>query len=192
MSTIEERFLNLNNKTKRADNFIVEFLGLPENISNILGRQVKNIVRPTISFNPAETRFRGARYQDKGNVEFQPTTISFFDDEGAITSTLLYAQVFRQLNKFKDVNGLFPDTNPKERQFKFSIRVKLYDSQDSIVEEYVMKNCFITEISHFDPEMTDDTETILNVTIAFDNVGVKIFDEYVTFLEERDNPNITP
>lgn len=184
MSTLEERFLNLNNKTKRSDNFIVEFLGLPENVSNILGRQVKNIVRPTISFNPAETRFRGARYQDKGSVEFQPTTISFFDDEGAITSTLLYAQVFRQLNKFKDINGLPPDANFKEREYKFSVRVKLYDSQEEIVEEYVLKNCFVTEISHFDPEMTDDTETVLNVTIAFDNVGIKIFDEYLEFLDE--------
>jgi hypothetical protein len=185
MSTIEERFLSLNNKTKRADNFIVEFLGMPENVSNILGRQVKSIVRPTISFMPAETRFRGMKYMDKGNVEFDPTQISMWDDEGGITSTLLYAQVFRQLNKFRDINGQFPDENPKERDYRFNIRVRLYDSLDNVVEEYVLKRCFITEISHIDPEMTDDSETTLNITVAFDNIGITVFDEYIEFLDEQ-------
>jgi hypothetical protein len=184
MST-KEHFLELNNKTRRTDNFVIEFLGFPENVSNVLGRQTKSIARPSISFNPSETRFRGSKYMDKGAVEFQPVNISFHDDENSVTSSLLYAQIFRQLDKFKDINGLFPGQNYKERDFRFGIRVKLYNSMEEIVEEYTLKNCFITEINHDDPELPDDSESILNITVAFDNIEMNVFDEYLSILSDQ-------
>lgn len=182
---LAERFAALNNKTKRADNFIVEYLGLPDNISNVLGRQTKSISRPNITFQPHNTHFRGARFSDKGQVEFEPVRVAMWDDEGAVTSNIINAQLFRQINKYEDVNGLFPDQDHRERQYKFDIRVKMMDSQDQVVEEFILKDCFINSVEYSQLEITDDTESIIDLTVSYDNLAIGMFGEYIEYRESR-------
>ncbi|WGH49809.1 hypothetical protein [Alishewanella phage vB_AspM_Slickus01] len=168
---------NLTSKSKRMDRFYVTFFGLPENISNVVGRQVTTITRPEVGFDTLRTTHRRNTYVDVGKVTLQPINITFKDDEESITSMFLYAQIMRQLNQFSDIFG---DTNNEEQLRKFGIKVEFMNANDKITESYHLKDCIITAISHSDPTTGDDDDTDMNVTIEYDNLDVKIFDTFMT------------
>lgn len=176
---VNERLTSLNNKNNRCDNFDVIFLGLPENLSNFLGRQIKTIDRPEFTFQPTETSFRRNTYKDKGRLTFQPITAIFHDDENAVTSALLYTQLFRQINKHSDLLGEDAGTKDMTRDYKFGIEMRFYNSSQEESEAVLLTGCFLASINHIQPDRTDDSETELTVVIEFDNVSVKLFDEFV-------------
>lgn len=180
MMDIFEKFTALNNKNKKGDNFQVNFLKLPENFSNVLGRQVKTIDRPIIVFDQMDMNRRRNQYVDAGRVNFQPISIEFFDDENAITSMLLYYQVFRQLNKAPDLNNITEETrrDPMERDYKFDIQIRYFNSLAEEVEAYILHNCIITQISHGMSDVTGDMPMSINLEVAYDNVSVNLLEEY--------------
>lgn len=180
-----ERLVALNNKSKRNDNFTVNFLRLPENMSNILGRQVRSIDRPSINFDPIEKHNRGGKFIDQGKVEFQPVNIEFWDDENAITNTLLYVQIFRQMNQWKDINNILPEqrTDPEDREYRFDIKVQFYNSLEEKTESFIMHDCLISEISHPTMDITDETEVRINVSISFNNLSIDMLGEYQKMIQ---------
>lgn len=186
MADFIQNFSALLEKTRISDNFYTKFMKLSENTSNVLGRQVKSISRPDVSFEVNDTKMRGYAYSDKGFVRFTPVTIEFFDDENSVVSSLLYAQVFRQLNKHTDLMNVLPENIiPRDRDYKFDIDVQLFNSLDSETERYILKNCFISRISHLQPEMTTDEQTIITVEVSFQNIEYKIMDSFIAMLEAK-------
>lgn len=177
---IFERFTALNNKNKKSDSFQVNFLKLPENFTNVLGRQVKTIDRPNITFDINNIHHKKNRYVDTGKIEFQPVSVEFFDDENAVTSMLLYYQIFRQLNKAPDINNISEEQrrDHMERDVKFDIEIKFFNSLDQMVEAYILHNCIITDISHSMSDVSGDTPMSITTTVAFDNVSINLLEEY--------------
>lgn len=174
----------MTDSVKRSDNFVIEFLKFPENVSNVLGKQVKSFSRPSITFTPTETKRRGFTYKDKGSVSFSECSMVLWDDENSVTSALLYVQIFRQLNRWKDLNGIPSEVmKPEERDYRFDVKITLFNALDEEVEAFVMKNCFIGTLNHDDPSMTEDTETTISLTLEYDNIEMKIFDDYVAMVE---------
>ena len=153
----------------------MKFYKLPENVSNILGRQLKMIGRPEINFEAEVQRYRGNTYKEKMNATFEPISASFSDDENGVTSTLLYAQVMRQLNKYPDVFGNMDAVN--QRDYKFDIEIDYYNASGEKTDTVVLVNCFISSISHGDNMYSDDTEKEITVTFEFDNLDMPMFDE---------------
>jgi hypothetical protein len=169
-------FQNLGTKSKRIDRFYVTFYNLPENISNVLGRQVSIITRPDISFDVIKISHRRNTYNDFGKVELQPINITFKDDEQSIVSMFLYAQIMRQQSKHVDVFGKIE----KGMQYKFGIKVDFLDAMDKVTESYDLQDCFITNITHSEPTTGDDDLADISVTVEFDNINIKVFDQYIT------------
>lgn len=172
-------------RSKTSDKFYVKFPGLPENFSNILGRQVRTFNRPNITFEETEVRKRGFQYKEKGAVRFNPITVIFWDDEGSLVSSILYAQTMRQLNRYVDCFGREPDSAPDDRDFRFDVQIDLLTANDEVIESFILRKCFITEISHDPLQIDDDGEITISVNFAYDNISCKIFDDYIDFLEER-------
>ncbi len=168
-------FNNLSSKIKRVDRFYATFYNIPENISNVLGRQVTIITRPDISFDVIKTNFRKNTYNDFGRLDLQPISVTFKDDEQSITSMFLYAQVMRQLNKQVDIFG----ETGKNMQHKFGMKVDFLDANDQVVESYDLSDCIITNISHSEPTTGDDDNADITVSIEYDNINIKVFDEYL-------------
>jgi hypothetical protein len=167
-------------KGRVSDNFYVSFLKLPENTSNILAKQLKSLSRPDVSFEPDSIQHRGYSYSEKGYVRFSPITLEFFDDENAVISTLLYVQIYRQLNKYSDLMGNVPEyMNPADRDYRFDIKVQLFNSKSEITEEYILTRCFITRISHQPYEVTQEDSAIITVELQFDNIAYKVMDDFV-------------
>lgn len=174
--TLLERFVNQNNKSTRNDQFHVNFYGLPENIANYLGKQVKNITRPGLDFMTSENRNRQNVWRDTHNVLFDQVTLSFHDDEDGLTSRLLYTQIFRQINKYPDLMGQWG----LDRDYKFDIEVKLFNASGAVKENYIMRDVFIKSISHSDLAYADNNNSEIRVVVEYNNIDYRIFDEMLS------------
>lgn len=174
----------LSRTSKRVDNFYVNFKKLPENISNILGAQINTISRPEISFDTQNRRVGRNQMQNvKQNVRFEPVTVTFFDDEQSVVSMFLYYQIFRQMNKTEDVFNNKPNTNHKERDFKFDVEVEVFSPNGELVEKYVLKDCFIQSITHSEHVVVDDADNEITIILNFDNIDIQTFDRIKELLE---------
>lgn len=160
---------------KRVDNFYVSFLKLSDNVSNLLGRQTKSITRPTLQWETSQTFHRGKQYQNKEEPRFNPITVVLTDDESGLTSMILYAHAFRQQNILYDLYGR---SDALDRDYKFDIVVKTYDSRDRMTESFVLKNCFISSIEHSTPIQQSEEDNEITVEISYDNIDFQAIDAY--------------
>lgn len=173
--SLSESLATLQNKNKRSDNFHITFYNYPESMGNILGRQAKSITRPNIRFNEMTMRRRGFTYKTKEDVIFDPVTVSFFDDDDSYTSTILYAQVMRQLNRHTDIFG--QDDAGTERDYRFDLKIDFYNANQVIVETFILRKCFIQELQHEEHSLDQDDEKGLSITLEYDNIDVESFDK---------------
>lgn len=177
--SLQDRLTNMTNNSRRNDNFYTTFYGIPENISNVLGRQVKSVTRPTFEIQTTDVRRRGAIYKDKQNLYFTPVSIAFYDDDASVTGTFLYMQLFRQQNKYQDKYGKWD----LERDYRFDIKVETYNSHNHVTEGFILRDCFIQSINHSDPVIADSSNCEIVVMVEFDNVDILVFDEYLSLKE---------
>ena len=150
---------------KKVDNFYVRFLSIPDNISNILGRQVKSIERPSIIFNYAEFQHKGVRQYVNGTIDSSsPISIIFHDDDGSLTTKAIYQQIYRQAGvQNKSDDNTFENS-------KFSIHVQCFDSTGNMVEEFTLKGCWIVSLSHSENILEASTDNEIITSIQWENV----------------------
>lgn len=173
-------FKILNAHTRTNEKFYVEFFGVQENVSNVLGRQVKSIEIPEISFETIQLNKGRNKFQDKGKTEHSDISIEFKDDEDSITDMVIAVQLLRQLN-----NAQFPTED--EREYKFGIRVRKFASDRSETLGFEFNECFITDVTHsrLSYSETKDPSTI-TVRIAFDGFQFLIPERFRDVLELDD------
>ena len=174
---LDQHMVNLSLHDRKVDSFYATFLGMPENVSEILSRQLLDITRPDIEFEFSEINHRGNRYKDKAAVRFDAITLRFADDENSITSHSLYGQIFRQLNKSPDIFGQM-DAGI-DREIKFGIKLELFNSTDKVVEAYQFDKCFISSLKHSDGSITDSSDSTIDVTVQYDNISILTFDQWI-------------
>lgn len=174
-------FRQFNNYTRLLDNFYAKFFKLPENMSNLLGANLRRMSRPSIEFESTPLRHKGNQYQDKANARFSDVTFVFDDDEESITSTLINIQVLRQLNKHTDVFGMYGDY--VNRDYRFDVQCELLNSQEQITEAYILKDCFIKSVDYTEVNYSDDTRASITVIVGFDNIHFDFKEEYTPMLD---------
>lgn len=176
--SLKQRLEVMTNNNRRNDNFYVTFYGIPENIANVLGRQLKSITRPTFEMMTTDVRHRGSIYKDKQNMTFTPVSIAFHDDDASVTGSFIYMQLFRQQNRYVDKFGL-SDTG----DYRFDIKVETYNAHNQVTEGFILRSCFIQSVNHSDPVISDSSNCEIIIMVEFDNVDVLLFDEYVSAKE---------
>lgn len=169
--------INRNNNNRRVDQFYVSFYKLPENVSNLLGRQTKSIDRPSIRFETSNLHRRHNQYTDMHQPRFSPITITMFDDENGLVNQYIYIQLFRQMNRGEDVFGRWPDL---DRDYRFDVKMEMINSVGKVVEGYILRDCFFSSVDH-DRLMTTDeeSETEITLEITYDNIDFFVVDDYV-------------
>lgn len=145
---------------KTVEKFYVSFYQMPENISNILGREVSSISRPTINFTEYEVRNKGVKQAGETVIDYQPIDIIFFDDTNSLVTHALYEQVLRQTHQSKQ----------EHTTTRFNISVKLYSAEAKIVEECILKNCFIQSITHSEQIYADSTNNLITTSVVFNDL----------------------
>ena len=174
MSLDADKLVNRSLVPKKIDNFYVKFF-LPENVSNLLGRAVKSITRPTVTWETSNTFHRGQQYVDKGKPRFNPIMVTLTDDESGLASMIIYAHLMRQQNILADLYGR---ENVIDREYRFDIKVETYDSRDRVTESYILKNCFFSEIEHSQPVVQGSENNEIMVQVSYDNIDFQIIDTY--------------
>lgn len=152
--------------SKKIDNFYVSFYNLPNNISNILGRQVKSISRPALTINPQTITIKGIKQHKISTLDYSEISISFDDDDKSLVTKALYNQIYRQLGK--DVEGF--------EQSKFNIGVKAFDSENNVLEEFELKTCFITNITHSESIYSSSENNVITITVKYNTVDYKFIE----------------
>lgn len=143
---------------KTVDTFYVSFYRMDNNAANILGRQVKNIGRPNLTFNYIETRNKGTQRFDSSRIEFAPVSIVFADDSSSLTTKALYQQLYIQNNIIQSDDKMF------------EIKVEAFDGQDNVIESFVLRDCFIETLSHSQQMVDTTTKNEITVDVRFSNV----------------------
>lgn len=172
---------NRTNKDRNQDDFYVSFFGMNQNTGNYLGRQVKSVSRPRIQVEQIFHSRKSARYNDTGKVLFDPVQVVFSEDEDAITSMLIYAQIMRQKASYKgQYDHLF---GPQESAYgKFGMKVGLYSSLGEETESFILSDCFIETVQHSENIMSGDRMNDVTIQVIYDNIELKIFDKFVSLI----------
>ena len=154
--------INRSISTKKVDHFHVSFLRLDENTSNILGREIISIERPTINFMEFEMRNKGIKSVGEGTIEYQQISIQFHDDDQSLVNKCLYEQIKRQT--YVSQPKIEIDT------ITFDVLVKVFSTNDKLVEQFTLKDCYINSLSHSEQIYSDSTNNIITVTISFNEL----------------------
>lgn len=146
--------------TKTVNDFYVSFFKMPENESNILGRQIKSIERPNLTFQQYQIEYKGVKQYGNGRIDFAPISVTFEDDENSLATRALYYQLYRQSGQ----------KAPSFENSEFEMSVKAYNASQEVVEEFKLKNCFISTINHSENVYSDSTGNIISISVVFDTV----------------------
>lgn len=166
---------------KKQDKFYGSFFNINSNVGNYLGQQLIRVDRPAISIDTINTGHKGSTFSDTGKLRFDPITVTFSDDEESVTAMLLYAQLMRQKKKYRgEVDHIIPAERHSEAWYKFGLKFELLNSKGDVTEGYIFKDCFISNISHSDGQYSGDGNNEITITIQYDNIDVKIFDQYIS------------
>lgn len=160
---------------KSIADFYATFLNIENNRANILGRQVYSIERPTLSFNTFTTKFKQANMNNSTTIVFQPFNVVFRDDDQNITNSILTEQVYRQAGVVAPARA-----NKTFEKAKFDVAVAVYNSQKLAIENFTIKGCFITGITHSESIYSNSTPNRITVTLQCDTVDYDFVDDYVT------------
>lgn len=166
--------INRDLTTKKIDRFVVSLYRLPENIQNILAEHVRSISRPILMINESETYQKRGRIAHSARVSYNPITIEFYDDNQSMVVDSLFKQIYRQLGRsteaFGDSHGhRLYDTA------KFDMGIKCYNTFGKNVEEYILKDCFISSLNPNDMNVSADTDSTISIELTFDDLEY-IFD----------------
>ena len=165
----------LNEAPKVQNNFSVEFLEIPTDISDVLGRQVASITLPDITFQIDRRRMKGFQYFDKSDVQVGDITIRFIDDANGLVEEQLYLQVLRQLKRAKDKFQNDPDS--EEFNYRFSIKVNQYNQRrNQVIRTLTFKSCLISNLSSGDLDYSSEDDRFITATFVSDNVDVTFRD----------------
>lgn len=154
----EAQLLNQNLEGKIANKFYVKFYGIEGNVSNFLAAHLISIDRPIVNFDVAEMYLKARRNQHHTNLRFNPVGLLFKDDVGGLVYDLVRDIAIRQ-NKH-DIDS-------------FEIEIQVLDNEYNIVDYYTMQRCVIQTLGKNPVAYIDATESLIDVTIAFESIGFK-------------------
>lgn len=153
---------------KNVNDFHCSFLLLPENVSNVLGRQIRAIDRPSLQFDQIPIGQKNVKQQTVGAILFDPLQMEFLDDANSLVLTALYSQMFRQAGHRVNKNDKVGD------DARFEIKVDVYSPDETIVESFKLLNCLITAITSSQAIYSSSEPNIISVTVVYDMVDTSI------------------
>lgn len=163
MSNIKNVNRALANKT--VDEFYVQFFGIEENAGNVLGRQVKTIERPTITFREFNIYNKGVASHGGSKIEFDAISVTFKDDTENLVNRILMNQISRQ-------NGI-PigiDDDKIGEEALFEVSIVAYNKHGHKVDEMTLKRCWFTGMSHSTAIYSSTEANEIQSRIRFDTV----------------------
>ena len=133
-----------------------------------LTKQVVDIKRPNVNFNPITIDVYNSKVFLQGKPEWQDTTINLRDDATGAVSKLVGQQVQKQFDFLEQSSA------PSGVDYKFSITYELLDGGNGtttpiVLESWELDGCFLSQVDWGDMAYNSNDPVQIALTIKFDN-----------------------
>jgi len=133
-----------------------------------LTKQVMDIKRPSVNFNPITLDVYNSKVYLQGKPEWQETTINLRDDAAGNVSRLVGEQVQKQFD-FAEQSSAASGID-----YKFLLRYEVLDggngaNQPNVLETWELYGCLISSVDYGDMNYATNDPVTIALTIRFDN-----------------------
>ena len=131
-------------------------------------KQVMDIKRPTVNFNPITLDVYNSKVYLQGKPEWSETSITLRDDAGGNVSSLVASQLQKQfdfLNQSSAASGA---------DYKFVLTYEVLDGGNGggspgVLETWELLGCFIQSVDYADMSYSSNDPATIALTIKYDN-----------------------
>jgi len=133
-----------------------------------LSKQVQDIKRPSVNFNPITIDVYNSKVYLQGKPEWQPTTINFRDDASGLVSQLVGEQIQKQFDFMEQSSA------PSGIDYKFSMTFDILDGGNGqttpqILEQWDLEGCFLSSVDYGEMAYNSNDPVLIMCEIKFDN-----------------------
>jgi hypothetical protein len=144
------------------------FTGFGVDATSELTKQVVDIKRPNVNFNPITIDVYNSKVFLQGKPEWQDTTINLRDDATGAVSKLVGQQVQKQFDFLEQASA------PSGQDYKFSVTYELLDGGNgttapTILESWELTGCFLSQVDWGDMAYNSNDPVQIALTVKFDN-----------------------
>ena len=139
-----------------------------DNTTTELTKQVADIKRPNVNFNPITIEVYNSKVYLQGKPEWQETTVNFRDDATGQVSKLVGQQIQKQFDFLEQSSA------PSGIDYKFQLTFDMLDggngaSIPNILESWDLDGCFLSSVDYGDMAYTSSDPVMIACNIKFDN-----------------------
>ena len=133
-----------------------------------LTKQVMDIKRPSVNFNPITIDVYNSKVYLQGKPEWQETSINFRDDAGGNVARLIGEQLQKQFDFLEQASAV------SGADYKFVLRYEVLDGGNgaatpNVLEEWQLYGCFISSVDYQDLNYATNDHATIALTIRYDN-----------------------
>jgi hypothetical protein len=133
-----------------------------------LTKQVQDIKRPNVNFNPITIDVYNSKVFLQGKPEWQETTVTLRDDSTGAVSKLVGEQIQKQFD-FMEQASAAAGIN-----YKFGLQFEMLDggngaTQPTTLEEWQLDGCFLSQVDYGEMAYNSNDPALIVLNIKFDN-----------------------
>lgn len=137
-------------------------------VTTELTKQVQDIKRPNVNFNPITIDVYNSKVFLQGKPEWQETTVTFRDDATGAVSKLVGEQIQKQFDFMEQSSA------PSGINYKFSMEFDILDGGNgqttpTILEQWDLEGCFLSSVDYGDMAYNSSDPALITCNIKFDN-----------------------
>jgi hypothetical protein len=138
------------------------------NVTTELTKQVVDIKRPTVNFNPITIDVYNSKVFLQGKPEWQETTVNFRDDATGQVSKLVGEQIQKQFDFMEQSSA------PSGVDYKFRMEFDILDGGNGqttpvILEQWDLEGCFLSSVDYGDMSYGSNDPVQIAINLRFDN-----------------------
>ena len=139
------------------------------NTTTELTKQVQDVKRPNVNFNPITIDVYNSKVYLQGKPEWQETTINFRDDATGQVSQLVGEQIQKQFDFFEQASA------PSGIDYKFTLQYDILDGGNgavnpaNILESWTLFGCFLSSVDYGEMAYNSNDPVLIACNIKFDN-----------------------
>ena len=138
------------------------------NATTELTKQVVDIKRPNVTFNPITLDVYNSKVYLQGKPEWQETTINLRDDATGAVTTLIGQQVQKQYDFLEQASA------PSGIDYKFQLLFEMLDGGNgattvNVLEAWELDGCFLSSVDWGDMNYSTNDPVQIALNIKFDN-----------------------
>ena len=151
-------------KVKNRFRVIVTNFGVPSG-SIALTQQVVTVGRPNVNFNPQPVHSYNSIAYYAGKAEWEAVSLTVRDDVTNSVSSLVGAQMQRQMNFFDQTVPLAASN------YKFGMLMDTLDGgDDTVLEEWTFEGCFLATVNYQTFDYASADAMTIEMSVRYDNV----------------------